>query len=157
MSWCRKMMGCLSFQIVIIRKNWGNGQMLKRFKGGAENRSGGPEKVRWKEGGEQEILGGIIALRRIVRGEHQKARSLNLSKQWYVFYTGTNFNELLSPTLPGTTNPAKTLVPVEARIIFGAKPSTTAGGIAAQKVVWRKPQFFHGWHMKFPAPQSQRK
>ena len=46
-----------------------------------------------------------------------------------------NFNELLSPTLPGTTNPAKTLVPVEAKITFGAKPSTTAGGIAAQKVV----------------------
>ena len=97
MSWCRKMMGCLSFQIVIIRKNWGNGQMLKRFKGGAENRSGGPEKVRWKEGGEQEILGGIIALRRIVRGEHQKARSLNLSKQWYVFCTGTNFMNYYLP------------------------------------------------------------
>ena len=58
--------GCLSFQIVIIRKNWGKGQMLKRFKGGAENRSGGPQKV--EEGGEQEILGGIIALRRIVPG-----------------------------------------------------------------------------------------
>ena len=45
------------------------------------------------------------------------------------------FNELLSPTLSGTTNPAKKLVPVEARTIFGAKPPTTAGGIAAQKVV----------------------
>ena len=46
-----------------------------------------------------------------------------------------NRNELSYPSLPGTTNPAKTLVPVEARIIFGAKPLTTAGGIAAQKVV----------------------
>ena len=55
------------------------GEMLKRFKGGAENRNGGRQKV--EEEGEQEILGGIIALRRIVRGEHQKARSLNLSKQ----------------------------------------------------------------------------
>jgi len=73
--------------------------MLKRFKGGAENRSGGPQKV--EEGGEPEMIGGIIALRLIVRG---------------------------------TTNLAKTLVPVEARIIFGAKPSTTAGGIAAQKL-----------------------
>ena len=53
--------------------------MLKRFKGGAENRSGGPQKV--EEGGEPEMIGGIIALRRIVRGQHQKARSLNLSKQ----------------------------------------------------------------------------
>lgn len=74
-------------------------QKMVKSIGGAENRSGGPQKV--EEGGEQEILGGIIALRRIVRG---------------------------------TTNPAKTLVPVEARIIFGAKPSTTAGGIAAQKL-----------------------
>ena len=40
--------------------------MLKRFKGGAENRNGGRQKV--EEEGEQEILGGIIALRRIVRG-----------------------------------------------------------------------------------------
>ena len=53
--------------------------MLKRFKGGAENRSGGPQKA--EEGGELEMIGGIIALRRIVRGQHQKARSLNLSKQ----------------------------------------------------------------------------
>ena len=53
--------------------------MLKRFKGGAKNRLGGPQKV--EQGGEAEMLGGIIALRRIVRGQHQKARSLNLSKQ----------------------------------------------------------------------------
>ena len=42
------------------------GQMLKRFKGGAKNRLGGPQKV--EQGGEAEMLGGIIALRRIVRG-----------------------------------------------------------------------------------------